>query len=109
MDAVEREIRFYETAEGRVPCREWLDDLAARDKRTYGIVLNRLDRIEDGNFGDCQPVGEGVSELKIDDGPGWRVYFGIDGEFIILLLGGAKRTQKKDIKRAKEYWRDYNA
>jgi putative addiction module killer protein len=112
VEAIPREFRFYETAGGRVPCREWLDDLEASDKRTYGVISNRLDRVEDGNFGDCHPVGEGVSELRIDEGPGYRIYFGIDGDLVILLLGGPKGTKKKqsgDVKTAKQYWRDYNA
>ena len=50
-----------------------------------------------------------MSELKIDVGPGYRIYFGIDGDLIILLLGGMKRTQDKDIKKGKEFWTDYNA
>ncbi len=75
----------------------------------YGVILTRLDRVEAGNFGDCSPVGTGVHELRIDLGPGWRVYFGVDGEFIILLGGGKKRTQSRDIKTAKKYWEEYNA
>ncbi len=86
-----------------------MDDIEAHDKVTYGILSNRLDRVSAGNFGDCEPAGEGVSELKIDVGPGYRIYFGIDGEFIILLLGGIKKTQERDIKKAKEFWGDYNA
>jgi putative addiction module killer protein len=112
VEAIPRQFLFYETSGGRVPCREWLDDLEVNDRRAYGVVSNRLDRVEDGNLGDCEPVGEGVSELRIDDGPGYRIYFGTDGEFAILLLGGPKGTKKKqsaNIKKAKEFWRDYNA
>ena len=109
MQVVEREFLFYETANGQAPARDWLDDIEARDKSLYGSTSNRLDRVSGGNFGDCEPVGEGVSELRIDIGPGYRIYFGIDGDFIILLLGGMKKTQDKDIKKAKEFWRDYNA
>lgn len=74
-----------------------------------GKILVRLKRAEQGNFGDHEPVGEGVIELKIDFGPGYRVYLGIDGDFIILLWGGTKKTQDYDIKKAKEFWRDYGA
>jgi putative addiction module killer protein len=65
--------------------------------------------VSQGNLGDCEPVGEGVSELRIDIGPGYRVYFGEDGDDVILLGGGDKSTQAADIKSAKERWRDYNA
>ena len=109
MDAVEREFLFCETAIGQVPAREWLDEIEANDKTLYGIISNRLDRVSSGSFGDCEPVGEGVSELKVDVGPGYRIYFGIDGDFIILLRGGTKKTQNSDIKSAKELWRYYNA
>ena len=71
--------------------------------------MRRMDRIENGNFGDCYPVGEGVSELRIDVGPGYRIYFGQDGDLVVLLHGGDKSTQEKDIKMAKRFWRDYNA
>jgi putative addiction module killer protein len=109
VQVVEREFLFYETANGQAPAREWLDQIEASDKVLYGIISNRLDRVSAGNVGDCEPVGEGVSELRIDIGPGYRIYFGIDGDFIILLLGGMKKTQTRDIKRAKEFWGDYNA
>jgi putative addiction module killer protein len=61
-----------------------------------------------GNFGDYKAVGDGVCELRIDYGPGYRVYFGRDGaEIVILLIGGDKRNQHRDIETAKEYWADY--
>ncbi len=68
----------------------------------------RLDRVSLGNFGDCHSVGEGVQELRIDYGPGYRVYFGQAGSTIVLLLcGGDKDTQSKDISLAKYYWNEY--
>jgi putative addiction module killer protein len=77
--------------------------------QVLGRVFVRLKRAEQGNFGDHGSVGEGVIELRIDFGPGYRVYFGIDGDEIILLWGGTKKTQDEDIETAKEFWRDYNA
>lgn len=79
-------------------------------QKIHGIVLTRIDRVRQGNFGDHHSVGQGVSELVIDFGPGYRVYYGHDGdELVILLGGGPKGTQTKNIADAQEFWRDYNA
>lgn len=80
-----------------------------RGDQIYTVIMNRLDRVERGLMGDCKPVGDGVYELRIDDGPGYRVYFGQDGDQVILLCGGIKKTQDRDIKTAKEHWTYYNA
>jgi putative addiction module killer protein len=77
--------------------------------QVLGKAFVRLKRTEQGNLGDHGSVGEGVIEIRIDFGPGCRVYLGIDGDEIILLWGGTKKTQNEDIKTAKEFWRDYNA
>jgi putative addiction module killer protein len=74
-----------------------------------GRIFERLDRAEEGNFGDHEPAGEGVIELKIDFGPGYRVYLGIDGEEIILLWGGTKKTQDADMRKARKFWGYHNA
>ncbi|WNV04994.1 type II toxin-antitoxin system RelE/ParE family toxin [Candidatus Methylospira mobilis] len=80
---------------------EWLDGLA--DEKTRGIISARIKRLERGLMGDVEPVGEGVSELRIHVGSGLRVYFTKRGaRLIILLVGGSKSTQKNDIKRAKQ-------
>lgn len=101
-----REIQNYLTVDGRSPFEEWLDSL--RDTRARAKIKNRLKRVELGNLGDYRSVGAGVYELKIDYGPGYRVYFGQVGSIIVILLcGGEKSTQKQDILRAKEYWRNY--
>ena len=77
----------------------WIDSL--RDARGKAAIRVRMRRAEDGNFGDCEPVGEGVSEMRIHYGPGYRVYFKRSGiEVVILLAGGDKSTQAKDIKKA---------
>ena len=80
---------------------DWFVDL--KDKQAVRRVQVRIDRAENGNFGDCEPVGEGVSEMRIHYGPGYRVYFVQRGiEIVILLAGGNKSTQSKDIKTALE-------
>lgn len=79
----------------------WLDGLT--DAAVRGTVVARIKRLEQGLMGDVEPVGEGVSELRIHLGAGWRVYFAQRGAHLIVLLGGgSKRTQRSDIKRAKE-------
>ena len=80
--------------------RKWWTGL--RDKRALGIILSRLDRLAYGHVGDAEPVGDGISELRIHCGPGYRVYFQRRGNtLIVLLCGGDKSKQAKDIKRAK--------
>jgi putative addiction module killer protein len=106
MEGRERDIKEYLTASGKSPFSEWL--LKLRDQLARAIIRKRINRLRKGNFGDSKPVGDGVSELKIDFGPGYRVYFGHDGETIIVLLcGGDKGSQDADIKKAKDYWKDY--
>lgn len=108
MDARPRRIVHYLTAEDTDPFSEWMEKL--RGQQIHGIILNRLDRVARGNLGDWGPVGEGVSELYFrGSGPAYRVYFAQDGNDVVLLTGGTKKTQPKDIRKAREYWRDYNA
>lgn len=102
------ELRLYQSAAGVRPFDGWLNALA--DRRARAKIDARLSRVLGGNFGDVGPVGDGVSELRIDWGPGYRVYFARVGQTIVLLLcGGDKRTQQKDIARAKAYFKDYKA
>jgi putative addiction module killer protein len=101
-----REILLYQTVDGRRPFEEWLDSL--RDDRARVRVKTRLDRLLAGNFGDTKLVDTGVWELRFHFGPGYRVYFGLDGNVLIILLwGGDKSNQNTDIKRAREYWCDF--
>ena len=103
------EILEYQTAEGKTPLTEWLQGL--RDGTTRARIVARLDRLKAGLLlGDWKTVGGGVCELRIDHGPGFRVYYGQEGKTLILLLcGGDKSTQAKDIERAHEHWKDYKA
>jgi len=100
------DVLEYLTENGRNPFRAWLEGL--RDRRARAKVRARLNRIRLGSFGDCKAVGQGVSELRIPYGPGYRVYFGRKGNTVVILLySGDKKTQSKDIARAQEYWNDY--
>jgi putative addiction module killer protein len=100
------EIDYYVTEDGRKPFREWLENLW--DAKGRAKVRVRLDRVRLGNLGDNRMVGEGVHELRIDFGPGYRVYFGLEGRrLVLLLLGGDKSSQTKDIGKAKEFWKDH--
>ena len=96
----------YETRGGGIPFRDWL--LSLRDIEVRARIRSRLNRLALGNPGDCESVGSGIFELKFHFGPGYRVYFGYKGkQAVILLLGGDKSTQRKDIETAQDYWRDY--
>ena len=100
------EVFRYQTGDGREPLTEWLQSL--RDKQAQAKVRIRLKRLEAGMFGDSEPVGDGVIELREHLGAGYRVYFGRHGQTIVILLcGGTKKTQAADIKTAKEYWTDW--
>lgn len=102
------EIRQYQTKDGRTPVSEWIDGL--RDANARARIVARLDRLAAGLLGDWKALGGGISELRIDHGPGYRVYCAQRGDtFILLLCGGDKRTQAKDIERAHAYWKDYKA
>lgn len=96
----------YQTERGTEPITEWLARL--RDETASAAIRVRFRRFEAGHFGDSKPVGEGVSEMRVDVGPGYRVYFARHGrEIVLLLCGGDKRTQRADIERAKRYWADF--
>lgn len=106
MEAKPRRIRIFEAENGKKPFEEWVRDL--KDPPTVRRIQARLAGVSAGNLGDVKPVGEGVSELRLKFGAGFRIYFGTDGEeLIILLCGGDKSSQDKDIRRAKEFWSDY--
>ena len=100
-------IIIYSTSTGNEPYSTWEGEL---DTKTKAIVKNRLDRVRLGNFGDAKIIKgcEGLWELRIDYGPGYRIYFGKQGKTIVALLtGGGKGSQSRDIAKAKRYWLDY--
>lgn len=104
MPTIPREILICQTDDGSEPFMDWLHGL---DPVTQGRVRTRIDRMSDGNLGDVAPVGDGLSELRLDVGPGYRVYFGQRGLEVHLIRGGSKRTQVADIAAAKEFWRTH--
>ena len=99
------EVRYYVADDGRSPYADWFASLdsVARAKVAAAIV-----RIGQGNLSNVKPIGEGVLEFRINFGPGYRVYLGRDGDvLVILLIGGTKKRQPRDIKAATEFWRTY--
>lgn len=101
------EIRRYVTEQGICPFAEWLLSLDAETKRRIDV---RISRVRSGNFGDHQSMGEGVYELRFFFGSGYRAYYAISERRVVLLLaGGDKKGQSKDIKEAKRLWRRYKA
>ena len=98
-------VREYVSADGKSPFREWLGSLT---KAVKARIQLRVQRFELGNLGDHKHVGEGVWEARVTFGPGYRIYFGKDSDSIIVLLAGGDRgSQTKDIARARGFWRDY--
>ena len=100
------QIQDYLTPDGSDPYIDWLTSLA--DRMAKARVATRVQRMGAGNFGDCKPIAEGVWELRIDHGPGYRVYYARAGtQLILLLVGGDKRRQQADIDTALDYWNDW--
>ncbi len=105
-EAKPKELKEYLLPNGQSPFGNWL--ISLKDAKTRARIRVRLDRLKAGNLGDSKSVDGGVQELRMDFGPGYRVYFGQDGDSLVLLLcGGTKRTQRSNIELAHEYWRDY--
>ena len=104
----EIDIEIYETATGKRPFETWIKGL--KEIRARAKIMTRLDRMKLGNFGDCKSLQKGVFELRIHAGSGIRIYYGKIGNKIILLLcGGDKGSQDRDIAKAKEYLKDYQS
>lgn len=102
------EIREYVTRNGRIPFAEWQTSL--RDRRAQSKINQRIQRVANGNFGLAKSLGSGLFELKMDYGPGYRIYFGrLENQVILLLCGGDKSSQTRDIRQARAYWQDYES
>ena len=108
MESRPRVVEFFELAEGKYPAKDWLFALKSREDRQR--ILRRLEHLQAGNRGDSKGLGDGISELRFQFGPGYRIYFGEDGpQLVILLMGGDKATQASDIPKAKRHWAVYMA
>lgn len=108
MEVRPRTVRTYVASDGDEPFQEWFNRL--KDKKVRSAVLARIDRLRSGNFGDHRRLTGDLYELRIHYGAGYRVYFGdVDGETVVLLCGGSKRTQKRDIQKAEEYWKEFRS
>ncbi len=106
IDNSPKKVIIYQDASGKEPFTRWLKKL--RDPSSRRRILKRLHRIESGNYGDNKSVGNGIRELRFFFGAGYRVYFGEDGDtLVILLCGGDKDSQNRDIEKAKNYWKEY--
>ena len=106
MENLPRHVIKFVDKSGYCPFDNWFDSL--KDKKTKAIIATRINRLIQGNFGLCRGLGESISELKIDFGPGYRVYFSESGKtLVIILCGGDKSSQQKDIQKAFHYWHDY--
>ena len=102
----EWEINYYQAPNGFTPFRDWFETL--RDHTAKAVIDARLIRLRIGNLGHCAALGSGLYELKINYGPGYRIYFGKASQKLILLLcGGNKSTQARDIQIAHRYWKDF--
>ena len=103
---MECEISIYSTDDGYEPFREWLDSL--KDLDSQALIFQRLQRIKLGNFGDCKPVGDGLWEFRIYHKAGFRIYYARVGQRLILIIGGGdKKSQQRDITKAKKYLEEY--
>jgi putative addiction module killer protein len=102
-----RKVQIHIAPNGERPFVKFLDEL--EHLAIHGYLLTRIARVRQGLFGDWKPVGQGVGELRVHMGAGYRMYFGVDGDTVVMLCGGTKKRQNQDIARALSYWSDYRA
>ena len=105
IDSFEHRVLYYRTLDGACPFAKWKATLG---EAAASVVNGRIARLQVGNFGLTRSVGNGVNELKIDFGPGYRIYFGMQGlSVVIILCGGIKDSQDRDVKKAHKYWKEF--
>ena len=103
-----KEIRFFNLPNGKCPFIEWVENL--KNRKVAAIVKTRLERVMLGNYGDHRAVGDELYELKIHESPGYRIYFvELSKNIVLILLGGNKSSQKRDIQKAKKYWLEFKS
>ncbi|MDQ1352393.1 MAG: hypothetical protein QG657_2699 [Acidobacteriota bacterium] len=99
-------LKIFQDKNGNEPFIDWLESI--KDSKTRSRIYTRLDRLQTGNPGDHHAIESGVFELRLHFGPGYRIYYGEDGDtIVILLIGGDKKTQSKDIVKALSFWKNY--
>lgn len=104
-DVIHKELIVYQDEQGNEPFTDWLTRI--RNQKERRRILIRLRRLTNSNFGDCKSVGNGIFELRMFFGPGYRVYFGDLDNTVLIICGGDKHSQNKDIKFAKACWKKY--
>lgn len=108
MGTAPKELQIYEQVSGKKPFEDWL--FGIRDKTVMARIVARLNRVAHGNMGDVKSLGDGLSELRLAFGAGYRVYFTFDGDALVVLLsGGDKGSQTRDIKQARQFLEDYRS
>lgn len=102
-----KKIEFYKHDNNKEPFIEWFKTI--KDKNTQARIIKRLVKLDYGKYGDYKDLGDSIYELKLNFGPGYRIYFGeyIDTRIVLILSGGDKSSQSRDIKKAKEYWKNH--
>lgn len=107
-DIKEFQVELFVDRNGRCPFENWFANI--RDQRTRAVVKSRINRLRLGNFGDCKKLLPGIFELRVDFGPGYRIYFSMISKNVVLIIsGGAKKTQIRDIEQARKYWLEYRS
>ena len=109
MSVKPKSLVVYQSANGKQPYTDWFRSL--KDKQTQAIILKRLNRLRQGNLGDYKSLKDGLFELRIDYGPGYRIYFAQEADQLVILLlcAGQKSSQENDIKAARKYLMDYRS
>jgi putative addiction module killer protein len=106
MNIAPKHIELFVTKTGKIPFTDWLESL--RDPSARALIKIRLDRVRLGNLGDHKSVGKGAFELRVNVGPGYRIYYGqVGNRIVVLLCGGDKSSQAKDVKKAQGFWATY--